>query len=371
MDGDIVQLRGTIVSVSKRSFNTELVGSHSSGVSSLTVDEAFNFNPDGGTLAVGGETYTYMSVDDDTGVIELSGVTSAAYDDGDEVGIRPARNEKIATVVIDGTDSAIPARIIHVLEPFLAEGVREPDEQEYALLTYDGEEYLVFDAPGKVPAIDSTAIVAAPETVYIDGPPDFYSDSAIGSGPLLTYAEMAALADPAWVAMLDGITADNGTIVLNSADTGTVGTEYYPVWLVPNEGRSFRVVLDDITLGGSAGGFDEDYVGISVSMQENDGSYGGAPVDGLQVEAYDYSSGDLDLFRWYDYVSVYFPGAEPALQAAPIWSLTPAEATLPLSPEQQALPQTSVCITHPLTQYQYGWTTQHIITITGLRVELL
>lgn len=188
---------GRIVSVELTNAGDELVGHHSSGATELTVGDAYDFSEAGGKLRVGGDTLTYTGWDDDTNTIALAAPTAAAYDDGDRVDVLPLSPTKIAQVVLDGLGDSIPARVLHVLDPYLREGVRDPDEQEYALLLADGEGHVVLDVLGKTPSIDPTAIattggdidpdpIAVGETVLIaleipdgygsyDAHPNFFS----------------------------------------------------------------------------------------------------------------------------------------------------------------------------------------------------
>lgn len=123
---------GRIISVNLRTLGDVLAEDTLAGATSLVVDDAADFDEDGGRLVVGGALYTYTAVDDETSTITLSGTLAADAFDGDPVHIydpiySATSTEKIAQVEVigdDGNVDTLECLLSMHLADRLPEGVR-------------------------------------------------------------------------------------------------------------------------------------------------------------------------------------------------------------------------------------------------------
>lgn len=101
---------GHVLAVTISNVGTVLEGDHSSGATTLTVDDCADLDDTfGGQLAIDGVTYAYSSVDDEASTIVISPGLTADQDDQTEVSLLdPLTNliatESIASVTLDGSD---------------------------------------------------------------------------------------------------------------------------------------------------------------------------------------------------------------------------------------------------------------------------
>lgn len=69
---DFVQASGRVLNVYTDGLGNFLAADLHSGDTTITVQDTSDFDPDGGTLQVAGQTVEYTAVDDETGVITLA-----------------------------------------------------------------------------------------------------------------------------------------------------------------------------------------------------------------------------------------------------------------------------------------------------------
>ena len=146
---------GRIVSVDVVTFGDNLAADAASGASSITVEDAADFDEGGGSLLLNGVAYTYTSCDDDTGVITLSGTLSGAAVEGDAVEVWDTQylavaTEKVAQVAVIGDDGSVDmleaAIALHLVDK-VQEGIRG-NVGEAVKLELDGGEWVVVDISG-------------------------------------------------------------------------------------------------------------------------------------------------------------------------------------------------------------------------------
>ena len=147
---------GRVLAVNEETLGSELVADHAAGVTSLTVEDAADFDEDGGWLKVGDQVVQYTDVDDDTGTITLAATLEAAGEEGDRVWLWDemrlvVTTDKVAHVELDGDDDdadSLEATIpLHLLDD-LPEGIRGGVTGESVLLEQDGDEWRIVDVLG-------------------------------------------------------------------------------------------------------------------------------------------------------------------------------------------------------------------------------
>ena len=147
---------GRIVSVDVITLGDNLAADASSGATTITVEDAADFDEDGGQLLLNGVVYTYAACDDDTGVISgLDPTLAAAAVEGDDVSVYDplyaiVATDKVAQVAVIGDDGSVDmlecAVALHLVDK-LEEGVRG-GKGESVKIELDGGEWLVVDIGG-------------------------------------------------------------------------------------------------------------------------------------------------------------------------------------------------------------------------------
>ena len=153
---------GRVLAVNRYVYGDELAAAASLGATTLTVLNAGDFNPDGGSLLINDQVITYLSADDETGEIVLfEGLeAAAAVEDRVDVYSRRAAGvviDYVAQVALDGADfndDAVEATIPHTLIGYLTEGIREDGEGEAVTIDWIGDEVFVTDILGEYPVMD-------------------------------------------------------------------------------------------------------------------------------------------------------------------------------------------------------------------------
>lgn len=123
---------GHVLSVQSRLLGSGLDGAHTTGATTLTVQDCSDFDDDlGGSLTLNGATYVYSNVDDDAGTLDISPALAANADDGDEATILDPilgspQYTVTASVTEDGEDPGDPieADVASDVVEQLPEGVR-------------------------------------------------------------------------------------------------------------------------------------------------------------------------------------------------------------------------------------------------------
>lgn len=151
---------GRIVSVDVVPLGDNIAVDVSSGATSITVEDASDFDEDGGQLLLNGTVYAYATwtEDDATGVGTINGLTptlATNANEGDTVAVYDpmyliAAVDKIAqveTIGADGNIDTLEASIAEHLVDKLDEGVRG-NNGEQVKIEIEGDEYVIVDVFG-------------------------------------------------------------------------------------------------------------------------------------------------------------------------------------------------------------------------------
>lgn len=150
--------QGVIVEVSEVTLGNEFAVDVAAGVLAVSLDDAVDFNEDGGTLIIDdAELVDYVSANLDEDTIELATPLQASYLAGDSVKVYPEARERVALVRLDVDGEAIEARVPHALYDKIAEGVRGEDSESVSLVL-DGDEWVIDDVLGQEPFVDGSYI---------------------------------------------------------------------------------------------------------------------------------------------------------------------------------------------------------------------
>lgn len=187
----VIQCR--VVTIVDRLPGSTLAVDAGAGAGALTLDDLYDFSEDGGTATIGdgvnSEPVTYTAIDDDTGILTLSGVTTNAFGAGDTFVQASAGIEKSAYLIRDDVDDEqVVARVPHRWYDVLPEGIRDPGEGEAVTARFDGVDWLIEDILGQTPSVDGSAIDpgSLPPPTLTDGNPPASSPTPVVSGGIGT-----------------------------------------------------------------------------------------------------------------------------------------------------------------------------------------
>jgi hypothetical protein len=149
-------LSGKLLNVDIDTMGDELTADAATGATTLQVDDAKDFDEDGGQLLLNGTVYTYLTVDDDAGTIALAEPLAADAQDGDDVQVWDAQYNDVSQVMTadvelhaaDGGGDPIHAVVAEHLVKNLSEGPRGIDA-ETVLLRRDHDEWRIEDILGR------------------------------------------------------------------------------------------------------------------------------------------------------------------------------------------------------------------------------
>src|SRR4249920_958022 len=116
-----------ITSVEERIVGSSLVADTSIGAGSITVSDGTDFDLTG-SLMIGAETPAYTDVNEDTGVITLTGTLASTHTADDPVYVYPLTQERIAYLVAGDNpedEEGMAARIPHALWDKIPVGIRD------------------------------------------------------------------------------------------------------------------------------------------------------------------------------------------------------------------------------------------------------
>jgi len=154
---------GRVVAVNAHTIGDQLVGAHGAGVVSLQLDDASDFDADGGIAMSPAGLLTYDSVDHDTDTMSLVTPLPTALADETRIDLwDPERadvvTEVIASIALEGTEDEgdpFEATVPHGLRAYLPDGIRT-SAGEVVEIDVEAEE--VIDIPGRTPQIDGRAV---------------------------------------------------------------------------------------------------------------------------------------------------------------------------------------------------------------------
>jgi hypothetical protein len=152
------------------------------GASTLEVSDAYDFEETGGQLDLNGVVYTYVSYDDETSIIALSGTLSVAAAAGDRVLVYPHGEAMYAIVNLDDGEEPPRALIPFDARERFPQGIREEADMESVTISDDSgrwvvthvdEEPLILDGtyidPDTMPPATSVPVTVSPTPVVIGG----------------------------------------------------------------------------------------------------------------------------------------------------------------------------------------------------------
>lgn len=153
---------GTVLSVSRVTLGDELVADAAAGSTTITVDDAGEFDADaGGSVVINGQLVGYTVADEDAGVLTLAVPLAAAAAAGDRVDVWDVALGDVAVEFralvelpgsVDNAD-ALEAVVSSPVAALLPEGLRDPGTGESVTLTQDGHEWVVTDVRGRLPQL--------------------------------------------------------------------------------------------------------------------------------------------------------------------------------------------------------------------------
>jgi hypothetical protein len=151
-------IEGRVVSVETRLAGTELVGTHTAPLSTLTVADVTDL-PETGTVTVGFDDLVYTATAD---MITLAAATTNTYADGTAVTLNPPREYKMALVQVVAGDSGDPlvleALVRTEIQDSLVEGIRDSGEMVW-LKQRDGELlWIVDEVKGQRKSVDAAYV---------------------------------------------------------------------------------------------------------------------------------------------------------------------------------------------------------------------
>jgi hypothetical protein len=155
-------VRGPILNVIDKTIGDTLVGDHDASVLELHVNDAFDFDEDGGILRLGDEEIPYSGIDDLNDLVLLSTPTNAAWGEGTEVVALPETSEKVAIVRIANDSDAIEVRVPAIWHPMLADAIRDPEQQPIVTLRYEDDEYVLDDVWSTPKTISGEILIGDP-----------------------------------------------------------------------------------------------------------------------------------------------------------------------------------------------------------------
>lgn len=162
-------MQGLILEVSTSPVGDELASDHSVAVSTINVTSVDDFDlENGGYVSLNGTVYTYTTVDP---VALTIAITPALVEDllaSEKVLVYPLVSEKWAMVEVQQDEDPVSALIPHSLWDRLDEGVRDPEEQESAVLEARNGDLVVVDVLGSAPRVSGeyttpTTVTVSPE----------------------------------------------------------------------------------------------------------------------------------------------------------------------------------------------------------------
>lgn len=163
---------GVVRDVSQQILGGSLTADAAIGATSLSVSDSSDYDVNGGTVSIAGTLYTYSNPDFDNDIITISpGLVVAASAD-DTVALYDTAEAAITTELraavdiptsgVDDGDS-ITCKVLHVLVPYLPEGIRDPGKGESVTIDEVNGDWTITNIEGKTPVFDGGHL--APGTV--------------------------------------------------------------------------------------------------------------------------------------------------------------------------------------------------------------
>lgn len=160
---------GTVLEAHAVTLGDQLVADTLAGATVLVVDDVIDFNLDGGTLVINGQTIDYTAAFSENNVIALSVALAADAAVGDRVDVwypaigAPAVEYRALIDLPEEVDEgdALLALIDHALVPLMPLGIRDPGTGESVTLTERVGQFWVTNINGKTPQVDGAYMMPA------------------------------------------------------------------------------------------------------------------------------------------------------------------------------------------------------------------
>lgn len=198
--------QGQILEVTVLPAGSELEAVHPAGSTSLQVNDLSDFASTGGQVSIDVDedtqhVYDYTGVDPSLNTILLASPTTIEYEEAQQVLVYPPYGEKWAMVETEQDREPPSAKVSHALRDRIAEGVRDPEQQEAVLLDIVDGDLTVIDLVREDVSIDASFIdpytvtgqVAASWDVVVTG--QLEAASAQAQQDLLTLQDTLEAAD--------------------------------------------------------------------------------------------------------------------------------------------------------------------------------
>lgn len=178
-------MHGKVAAVTTRNLGAEVVADSTGTL--VQVRDSAVFDETGGTLALNGVEYAYVTVDHVADVITLA--APATFQDGDYLEAAPALAVTKARV-LDGTGESIEVLVHHTLKASLPDGIRDdPAAAETVQMERSGSQLVIVDVVGQPahevwgdPEGNAAEMRDTGISFYTLGPNGRYEATRLGSG---------------------------------------------------------------------------------------------------------------------------------------------------------------------------------------------
>lgn len=159
-------MQGLILEVSTVPAGDELAVDHLTSDTTIEVTSVDDFDQvNGGYLSINGTVYTYTTVDPVTMLISIAPGLVEDLLTSEKVLLYPLVTEKWAMVEVQEDEDPVSALVPHALWDRLADGVRDPEQQESAVLEAREGDLVVVDILGTPPVV--SGFYTEPETATV------------------------------------------------------------------------------------------------------------------------------------------------------------------------------------------------------------
>lgn len=147
-------MQGFILEVSTAPSGDELAIDHTAGDTIIDVTNVDDFDAvNGGSLSINGTVYDYVTVDANLMQLTLSTPLVEDLVTSEKVLLEPLVTEKWAMVEVQQDEDPVSALVPHALWDRLDDGVRDPEQQESAVLEVREGDLVVVDILGTPPVV--------------------------------------------------------------------------------------------------------------------------------------------------------------------------------------------------------------------------
>ena len=149
---------GKVLEVTISPNGSELIAAAGIGVSTLTVEDAYDFSEDGGSLELNGVVLAYNSIDLDNNVITLSDPIASAAVESDFVYVYPRGATKFAMVDFEDSEEGIRAMVPFHMHDRFDDGIRDIAEQEAVLVSDETGRWEIVAVDDEIPQIKGSYV---------------------------------------------------------------------------------------------------------------------------------------------------------------------------------------------------------------------